>query len=102
MSEATDALVEGEEVLQVLFPSTFTVDGRSDVFSGLLDTTSASKELTGSGMRGADSAVLGFLKSAGYTPEVGDEVTVAGVMWRVAVIRGGPVKWEVALVSDDE
>lgn len=88
--------------LQAQFLNTFTVEGRSDSFRGLLDTANFSEELTTAGMRGTDSAILGFLKSAGYAPEVGDEIEVAGVKWKVASVRGGSVKWEVTLISDDE
>ena len=102
MSEATELLAAAEVDLQGHFPNSFAVDGLVGTFSGLLDTTSISKELTGAGMRGADSAVLSFLVSAGYTPTTGDEITVAGVAWKVASVRGGPVKWELALISDDE
>lgn len=102
MSEATDLLEAGEVELQGQFPNTFTVDGLSDTFRGLLDTANFAEELTTSGMRGTDSALLGFLKSSGYTPAVGDEIEAAGVKWKVASRREGLVKWEVTLISDDE
>ena len=102
MSEATELLEAAEVDLQGHFPNTFTVDGLAGTFTGLLDATSISKELTSAGMRGADSAVLSFLVSAGYTPAIGDEVTAAGVPWKVASVRGGLVKWELALISDDQ
>lgn len=102
MSEMTEQLEAGEAEMHAMIGTTFTVEGRSGSFTGLLDTASLRINPGVDGMRGEDMAVLSCLKSAGYRPNVGDVITIEDHEWRVSEVRGGVVKWELTLMGINE
>jgi hypothetical protein len=102
MSEFIDALTDAEVDLQKQVPKTFTVDGLSGSFACITDVRNASESLSVGGMRGEDGVTMSFLRTVSYSPTVGDEITVDGLIWVVDSLQCGPVKWEVSLKSKHE
>lgn len=83
MSEATDMLGDGLDVLLGQHGVTFTVSGVVGTFSGIPETPLAGSELTTAGIREVSSLSLTFALDAGYTPATGDVVTAKGQNWVV-------------------
>lgn len=86
MSEATDMLGDGLDLLLGQHGVSFTVSGVSGTFSGIAESPLQGSVLSVGGMREDASLSITFARDAGYTPSSGDVVTAKGQTWAVVEV----------------
>ncbi len=102
VSEFHNLLRGAQAALEVLAGSTFTVDGVSGTFTGILDVTTTQKTFGESGMVPDDTARLTIKQGLAYTPDSGDLITCEGVTWKAVSVKKGRVEYEIELIGVDQ
>lgn len=102
MSEATDLLGQGLDILLDQHGVAFTVSGVSGTFSGIADSPIDATALSDGGMREENSLSITFATDAGYTPAHGQRVTCKSANWVVTGIRRENASYVISLTGRNQ
>lgn len=102
MSEFDDLLEAAQYDLESHAGDSFTVDGVTGTFTGLLDVTTTQKVFSSDGFVPDDTARLTIKQGLAYVPESGNTITCDGVDWKVVSVKKGRVEYECELIGTDQ